>query len=246
MNLTKRLSVLLPILLLCVSSALTQHNVVKISPLKLAIRTFAISYEHTFTDKIAVGLGTNFFLRTDFNEGLAGSISNLDTTGNFSSTAINLNGFTFTPEFRYYPGGKAPQGFFLDPFVRFLQYKTAVDAVFNDNAEVSNIESNFRFRALGPGFSLGYQWIIAERFSIEWHGGLGITFGAVSHTGTILNGPIQNDIQKYVDELNLYIQEEIPFIDQEISLEDINTLKFRIPGVTWPVFRSGLSFGVAF
>lgn len=246
MNLSKRIAVLFPLLLICISSILAQHNVVKVSPLKLAIRTFAVSYEHVLTDEIALGIGTNFFLQTDFNQGLAGTISNLDTTGNFSSNAINLNGFTLTPELRYYPEGKAPKGFFLDPFVRFLQYKTAVDAVFNDNSEISNIESNFRFRAFGPGLSLGYQWIIAERFSIEWHGGLGVTFGAVSHSGTILNGPIQNDIQKYVDELNIYIQEEIPFINQEITLDDLNSLKFRIPGVVWPVFRSGLSFGFAF
>ena len=247
MNLMQKFLLILTMLLLLAGNALqAQVGVLKIAPLKLSYKTLSLSYEHAITKEWTASLGTGFFLTTDFNRGLANSISGLDSTDRLSPGSILVSGFTLTPAIRYYPGGKAPKGFFLDPFLRFLQYKSAVETVYNGNSEISTVESNLRFRALGAGLAIGYQWIFGERFSLEWHGGLGITGGAISHRGTVIEGDIADNIQAYLDEINAYINEEVPFINRELAIEELESLSFRIPGIVWPVFRSGLTFGVAF
>jgi hypothetical protein len=197
-------------------------------------------------DQASVGFGTNIFLKTDITGGAISLLTDLDSTGRVAANTANLSGITFTPEYRFYPSGEAPKGFYINPFVRILTYKTALDVAYTDNSgDITDVESTFRLLTAGPGLSVGYQWLIADRITIEWNGGAGLTFGVIRYKGSIADGQLGSDPQEFLDELNMYIQENTP-IGRELTLQDADALKFTLPGAVWPVLRSNLTIGFAF
>lgn len=225
------------------SSLFAQSNVIKIGPLKLIQRSVALSFEHALNEDMSFGIGTNVFLRRD----LFGNNEIINSSSNLTLKSIPFSGFTITPEFRYYIGeAAAPKGFYLNPFLRYLQYNSSLEADILSNGELSTVATNLRFRGAGIGFSIGYQWLINDQISIDWHGGLGFALSGLKHTGTDFNGPIENDLEEYVDIIEEWINEQVLLDNQTILIDDISQLDFRVPGIVWPVFRTQISIGYAF
>lgn len=233
-------------LLLRVNSTQAQENIIKVAPIKLAIATGAFAYERVLSDQLSVGIHTHIRFRTNLGERVLTFINDRQSNNRFSANQLSLGGTTFTPELRYYPGGEAPRGFYLNPFVRILTYKSILETSYTgDFGDVTEVESKIRLLTGGPGFSIGYQFLIGDQWTIDWHGGLGLTVGIVRHTGTVTNGAIQTSIQDIVDEANLFIEENLP-INWQLNLQDEVSLRFTAPGAIWPVVRSSLSVGYAF
>lgn len=101
-----------------------------------------IQYEKTTDDKHSWQLGVYFIMAQD------------------------IKGFSITPEYRMYFSSQtvAPEGFFLAPYLRFVNYKTT-DTEYNYSG-VSNTATS-RYNYLRPGFIAGYQWLFSKKVSCE-------------------------------------------------------------------------------
>lgn len=222
-----------------------QRNVVKFTPLRLAVGSLNGAYERVLSDHVSLGLGANasfLYGNSDFvfdTEVIEGS--------NFAYSSSDLNGLTLTPEAKIYVGGNAPRGFYLNPFVRYLGYTQTGSGTYTGSAgEVSSVNLRTRFSGGGAGFGIGAQWLIADMISIDWYGGLGlaVTGVGVSATG---QGALFNDAQAFVDEINAQI-DQIPFVGPRFDVADIvdNELRARAGGIPFPILRTGLAVGIAF
>jgi len=109
---------------------------VKVNILSPLARTFSGFYERKIAPNASVQLGLSF------------TGAELDD--------VKLNGWSVTPEFRYYAGQKgAMQGFYVAPFMRF------------GNFEVSDDLAKADLKSIGGGLLVGNQWIFSKKISLD-------------------------------------------------------------------------------
>ena len=223
-----------------------QQNVIKVAPGKLTSRSLALTYERVLSDNKTVSVDLHSFFPRSPRGQLQSAIDayNSDT---FNISNLGLSGFTFTPAYRHYFGGNAPRGFYFSPFARFFQYTGTWNVDYQGVDQQVMVDGRLRFRGLGGGLSLGFQFLIAERISVDWHGGLGVTLAGLRHRGELdTQNVLPQDIQDFEDQINAYLDENIGFINKRVNFDDGLAANFRIPGIIWPVLRSSLAIGVAF
>lgn len=85
----------------------------------------------------------------------------------FIDVAGRVSGFAIVPEYRYYFGSKGPlQGFYAGAFLKLRNR----NFVFNDSFGTDiPVEAKINLRNMGLGVGCGYQWIINDAISIDWH-----------------------------------------------------------------------------
>ncbi|GAB4410508.1 MAG: hypothetical protein OHK0039_14990 [Bacteroidia bacterium] len=237
------------VVLLCPTVYAQQQNVLKVAPLRLLTKNVNLAYERALGDKHSIELNVNGYLRRS-PQGVLQTVIDQYATDTDSVTLgdFGLSGYTLTTAYRYYVSGEAPRGFFLTPFVRFINYGTTWEMLYQgDGNKDFEVDGNLRFRGLGGGLGLGFQFISKGGFTIEWHGGLGVALAGLRHRGTITgNNVLPEDIADVEAKIN-EILAQVPFVNQQIDLDqaavDVN---FRVPGIVWPMVRSSLSLGYAF
>ena len=117
------------------SEPVTYNNVIKANALTLIIATGSIFYERRLTDITAAQLGVGFM--------------------SYKIDETKLSGLFLTPEFKFYIRKNAIDGFFMSPYLRYM----------NCNYDNSNGEG--AFRNFGGGLSFGRQWIFEKGFIME-------------------------------------------------------------------------------
>ncbi|TAE55719.1 MAG: DUF3575 domain-containing protein [Bacteroidetes bacterium] len=228
------------------SGVFAQSNVIRLAPFKFATRFGNIAYERQVAPKISVGLGASYFFPVNIIDGVVGIDQSQYFTGSFVPEDGQIKGFTITPEARFYLNKKEGlRGFYLSPFLRYLNYSVDASGVYtSDTQEASDLSIKYGFGGVGGGLTLGAQWILNDIFVIDWNIGGGGAVTGISIEGTA-NGPLQDDIQGFVDEVNAQLAGIPGGVGKPFTL-DGNNLKGRIGGLPWPILRSSLSFGVAF
>lgn len=85
-----------------IAEAQVKSNVIKTSLTAPILKTYTLAYEHAFNSDISAQLGFNYFAGWKIGDS-------------------RLNGFSVTPEFRYYlsESKEAPRGGFIAPFARY-------------------------------------------------------------------------------------------------------------------------------
>jgi hypothetical protein len=150
------------------ASAQDGSGVIKTNPFGWFAGQYQFGYEHFISEKASVQLMPG---------GIFGSVSltstTVDSTFAFESVSATRGGFIVIPEFRYYLGGEAPDGMYISAFGRFRSVKTTLD----DDGASSQTRS-----AVGGGFVLGYQYMIASGLTGELF--LGPQFKATRTTST--------------------------------------------------------------
>ena len=161
------------LILIAVSASLTAvaqegSGVIKTNPMGWFAGQYQFGYEHFLSEKASIQLMPG---------GIFGSVSltssTLDSTLAFESVNATRGGFIVIPEFRYYLGGEAPDGLYVSGFGRFRSVKTTLD----NDASSSQTRS-----AIGAGFVLGYQYMLANGFCGEIF--LGPQFKSTTTTST--------------------------------------------------------------
>ncbi len=126
------------VMLACMSFAKAQNTVVKGNLLSPLVRTGSFFVEQKLNDNSSIQLGL------------------LYTGAKINDTKIR--GFGITPEYRFYLSeSAAPEGFFVAPYARYLNYDLT-----NDDRTKANMQS------FGAGLIIGQQYIFKERVSFEW------------------------------------------------------------------------------
>ena len=129
-----------------------QSNAVKLNVPSLFVATLSGAYERQLTEATSLQLG-GFGTRLNI----------------FS---VDFSGYGITPEFRYYPGGEALNGFFVGPYLRYQQLTAA--------KEVNGTPSSIRLTTYGGGLVGGYHAHLGQTVSLEPYLGLGYNSPSVS------------------------------------------------------------------
>lgn len=153
-----------------------RRNIVKLNLPNLGFKNVTLNYERILSDRTSAALNVGYIIPSAppsfLSEALGIDSLTISNAIGADSTSLNneLSGFTATLEYRIYTKKKgAPRGFYLAPYLRYASYKYLFDDTIKDN--FSNIDS--RVTTIGVGAQLGYQWVIKDRFVIDW-GILGI------------------------------------------------------------------------
>lgn len=121
-----------------------KKNVFKVNLLSPIVGSYNFFYERALGSKTSLQLGGGFI--------------------NLTSSGTGLTGFSVTPEFRFYPSGKSPKGFYLAPFGRYNSLSLKV-------TDGSGIEGKATLTSIGAGLSIGNQWIFGDIVSLDLFAG---------------------------------------------------------------------------
>lgn len=125
----------------------------------LAVNNISLQGEYVIKDNISASLGVayNYPKGTFFGN-----------TDNLKNYRKNIRGIRFTPEFRFYPGKQAPKGFYIGPYVRYMNYGTYWPGqIKRDSIVFVDYTARLRLTEIGIGGQLGYQFLIKEKLSID-------------------------------------------------------------------------------
>jgi outer membrane autotransporter protein len=125
-------------------AANAQTSALKFNLFSLPVKTASVFYEHAAGESSSVQLGVSY-------------------TG-FSISDTKFSGFSITPEYRFFLTGKAMQGFYVGPYLRYQSYDlTAEYDDFNGGTQ----KDEATLSTFGGGINLGYQWVFKQRIVLE-------------------------------------------------------------------------------
>lgn len=248
----KKFNLLVLAMLMFGTGLMAQQSAVKLGLGGLVVTAPNLRFEQAVGDRMSFQITGSYKFPTGVNLSEFGSES-------LSLTDAKISGFAIIPEFRFYFGqGNAGtiKGFYLAPYLKYHRYGTKTNTGFNyTNPEGRviplNPELNLSLGTFGGGLQIGYQWILGEHFSIDWHFlGLGADFHRVRFGYDFTEDDLNlRDVAEYIiDEYNM----ENPDSPLTFSEEELNQIpetgkkaKFSAP-FAFVGFRAGLSIGYAF
>ena len=167
------------LLLLITLGAKAQEQVIKTSPLGYVYGRYNLQYERMLTDYTSVNISASYLKPNLFGmETIVNTLLGVEILEDMSLSGVAINA-----DYRLYSQNQdGPRGFYIAPYLRFmdLAYTAKINGDFyqvNANGSVSKvdqIETGISIFRYGFGLKLGAQWMIGDRFSIDWNfGGLG-------------------------------------------------------------------------
>lgn len=221
-----------------------QENNIKLNLTGTNFGNYALGYERVITPKSTLNLNAGYW---NMNHGLF-SIDNFFTkqvdffdTGNGLTFDGFNQGFHTALEYRFYPQ-MAMNGVYLSPYLRYWQHG------FNllDEIRDTDFNINTRLSGLGLGFQVGYQWTIADVFTIDWYFiGIGVERYVLKGDYTTSNNSnfnystIEPDVKKA-------FESDYEFITGKVKTKATDDhMRVTLP-VFGPGFKSGLSIGYRF
>lgn len=236
-----------------------QQNVVKLGLGSALQSDIHLKYERTFAEKHSIQLGILADTRETFNVTRPFPFGP-DTAD--PALDSKLGGFAIIPEYRYYfSGAGAPRGFYAGVYLRYRQRNLSFDTNFNTDIDLI---AKGRLRNVGAGIGCGAQFLISDKFVIDWY------IGGLGYNQFYLSASVEPVNEEDFDQLKMdLIQEvndfEVPsdqtgedFITQEelddvkdvllTAIEATESRRFNSGAIPFGLLdiRTGLSVGYAF
>jgi len=219
-----------------------QNNVIKTGLPNILYGEYQLGYERMINSSQSMQLKAGYF------QPVSSFLIDKDLfrfTDQYSIKGVD-GGFQTSLEYRFYMGeNQGPKGLYLAPYARLAQlYMGYTDVIDNLEFDVST-----RFTLAGVGAQVGYQWLINDRFCIDFNFfGAGIDFWVpritYSREGYSSYQNIEPDIREALE-----VSDDVKkfFNPSKRLATKVNpdNLVARIPFVL-PGFRIGLSVGYAF
>jgi hypothetical protein len=143
------------------AASFAQKNVVKLNLFGLFASSYTLAYERVLNDKMAVQLTVGYR-----------SYKFADITLGTWNTKDSYSGPTIIGEFRYYVTNASkdvPRGFYVAPFARYASYTEKYES--SDASDPTNNSYNYTQKytttSIAGGAMLGYQWLVADRVSLD-------------------------------------------------------------------------------
>lgn len=176
-----------------------KKNCVKLNLTSLAFRNIALQYERALGPKISVACQIRLMPKGSlpFTSALDNAVDS------FNISAIKINSFAITPEFRYYVR-KSMKGFYLAPYFRFRNMGMEAPLDFTNASNVKEtILLTGKVNSFGGGLMIGSHFNIGKSFSLDWFI-LGFQYMASSGslTATTTNTLSANDQAELSKQLN--------------------------------------------
>ncbi|MBU0765698.1 MAG: DUF3575 domain-containing protein [Bacteroidetes bacterium] len=141
--------------LFILSALKAQDNGVGLVITSLGMRTIKVRYERKLGDKISVGTHLGYQLSSDI---MGIHDPEYDVTAKYY-------GINASPEFRFYPGGEAMNGFYLGAYMRLAQRTLK----YTDNFDFYEDRATGKLNTIGGGFQMGTQWVIKDVVGIDFY-----------------------------------------------------------------------------
>jgi Protein of unknown function (DUF3575) len=238
-------------LVLCVGAAkgqLVNRTLVKFNISGVVIKNYTAQYERILTknSSITFSAGVSSKAPLPFKQALMDRFSdNADAVRAINTTLFTK--YVGTLEYRFYLAGHAPTGWYLAPFVRYINMTIDQDYTYTDLKGVlhrPNLKA--QFNAGGAGVLLGYQWMLGKRVGLDlWL--LGPFYGTNVKADFVGNDPLwqqltADDIQNIRRDINSV---ELPgyTVTDKINLPKIEAL---LEGPYYGVRAFGLALSYRF
>ncbi len=218
-------------------TSFAQENVIKFGVLGVGYGDFSLIYERKVTPKTSINFTLGY---------INPNVSVLDwlEVDNASSgmTLRELkSGFHTSFDYRFYVGGKeAPKGFYLGPYLRYINYQ----CIFSDEINGKDFNVDIRFNTAGLGFQMGYQWIIHDNISIDWYF-LGIEADYMWPRAIYSTAESNFDYSSVKGSIQESISEVWYFRNKLVQTTNPGNQTAWITSFI-PLFRTGFSIGYAF
>jgi hypothetical protein len=146
--------------------AVTYPNIIKLNSLAVPFNNVALVYERAIISRVSAGIGVSYKV-----SGEAPSLFK-EESEIIDARFDKINGFSITPEARYYLRTCEPsklEGFYAGLYLRYTHLNSGVDFVyFTASDQVENYRADMTLNEFGAGIQLGYQILLWERFSIDF------------------------------------------------------------------------------
>jgi hypothetical protein len=213
-------------------------NVIKTSVIPIFLKDYSLYFERRIHKNISFSIGGSYMPE----RGLPSAVTNFSGGSSVDLSKISFSGLSITPEIRIFPGLKlrhpAPHGFYISLYVKVRSYQVDFPYAYNDS---TTFDFSGKFTGVGIGMMLGHQWIIKDRFSIDWWIS-GVHFGNLYSTFEVTDDKLSSISQNdFIEKLG-----KISFPQGDINTEvSGSTAKITI-NAPYVGLRSGFTLGVAF
>ena len=219
---------------------ITYPNIIKINSLALVFSNISLLYERGIIPRVSAGIGVGYKYAGTEPKLLQGDNSTI------GMHLGNIQGFSITPEARYYLKTCDPlklEGFYAGLYLRYTGYKT--DAVFQytpENASVEEYDAVIELNEYGVGIQLGYQMLLWERFSIDF-----LFFGPRFSSYDFGYKFNKQPSQEFLDDFSAYLNEVIDRfgLDQNVDIKQEGNARAST-AFSFAAIRFGISLGFAF
>jgi hypothetical protein len=183
-----------------------------------------------------------------------------------------LSGFSFSGEYRFYTSSSkdSPRGFYFAPFLKYNKYSMDISAGFDYDATKAEyddltpeqqatadkinsdlyrleVTGNFHghLRQFGGGVMIGYQWLIADKISIDFNFfGIGVEADAVVFD--LSSDAIDVDYEEWSNEIEAEVKDASFYGGDKIQVTaESDKVKVKAPFIMF-MPRVGFSIGYAF
>ncbi|MCD4730197.1 MAG: DUF3575 domain-containing protein [Bacteroidales bacterium] len=215
-------------------------NIIKVNTLALAFNNISLLYESGIMPRLSAVIGIGYKYA-----GLEPKLFRVNNS-RIGADIGQINGFSITPELRYYIKTCDPgllEGFYVGLYFRYTHYSSAVKFGYEpENKPVEFNNSDVALNEYGVGIQLGYQLMIKERFSIDF-----LFFGprfSSYHLGYEFD---QTPSQEFLDDLSEHLNEVIDRFgfDYDVNIKREGEAKAS-SSFSFANTRFGISFGFAF
>jgi hypothetical protein len=230
-------------------SSKERKNLFKINLSSIAINHYAFQYERVTRKKQSFAIGFGFSPNVDlpFKNTLSDQFGdNADAVRAIETTKFTK--ITVTPEYRFYFGKKAPQGFYLALFARYSNMKISQDYTFTpSNGSLHNAHITGKINGIGGGVLAGAQWLLGkqQRISIDWW--IAGPFIGSMNGDLVGTDPKMNELtaQDRADLENDIESVDIPLWDVDATV-GANSVDVKLKGAFYGVRFLGISLGIKF
>ena len=219
---------------------ITYPNIIKINSLALVFSNISLLYERGIIPRVSAGIGVGYKY--------AGTEPKILQVNN-STIGVhlgNIQGFSITPEARYYLKTCDPrqlEGFYASLYLRYTGYKTAAGIQYTpENSIAEKYDADIALNEYGVGIQLGYQILLWERFSIDI-----LFFGPRFSSFNFGYKFNQKPSQEFLDDFSEYLNEVVDRLggDYNVDVKPEGKASAR-SAFPFASMRFGISLGFAF
>lgn len=228
-----------------------KSNAVKYNLSGLAVKYHAVQFEHVLGLKHSFALTLGFSPSTSlpFKDRLIELYGN-DAQARTAIESTTFDKFTITPEYRFYFSGKAPQGFYLAPFLRYSKMKMSQKYSFVDSDNTThNPLISGSFSGIGAGVMLGSQWTLGKSVVLDiwlagpFYGSQNASFHGVDDKKIINTAGLEADIES--TDIPLW-KMDATVVNQTISGAEKGVVDVTLTGPFIGLRMLGFTLGIRF
>ncbi|MFK7924188.1 MAG: DUF3575 domain-containing protein [Bacteroidia bacterium] len=228
---------------------MAQENIIKLRLGQLAARKVELTYERVVSDNQSFVISAGVRLPRNTVPGIFSGATSDPSVFNQDELEFAFNGFSITPEYRFYLGSEgAPYKFYIGPYLRYRRWGYGLDAFveYSNNGvpDQADVRIEGSWSGIGGGVGIGMQWIINDVLAIDWNiVGLGVSYQAFKING---QGNNANEDWTAVRARLEEAWEDVPIIQDNFTLEEVDMGVNGKFGFVLPSVRANLSIGYAF